>query len=385
MTTNWTLYEKRLKINGNTEKERHINTVVNSINNDFSHSPSFQEVKINGVTTGVHILEDGNKADNVKNIVMKPSDILSIGNIIEWDGIKWLCTSVELYSGIYYYGKIQKCVYSLTINKNGISSEVPIVIESAVRLYSLGQDSTKYTNTLSDDIIVYTPASANIEVDDVYKIGRRNYKVMTVQDVLIDGLLVVKMEVTVEEPIIEKHEYSILILEGEEITLYGGESSTLQLNVQCKLDGVLVSNPKITYSSSDIECCTIDENGLVTIEGTGSSTITATYGDSSDTIIIKSLLNVVDNYEIMITPLDTTIDVYETKTFTANVKNNGVDMPYHGITWIVDNAYCTHTINGRNVTITAKNNINKQIKIKAVLDIDSTKFKEQILTIKSLV
>lgn len=199
MATNWTLYEKRLKINGNTEKERHINTVVNSINNDFSHSPSFQEVKINGVTTGVHILEDSNKADNIKEIVMKPNDTLSIGSIIEWDDIKWLCTSAELYSGTYYYGKIQKSTYSLTINKNGISSEVPIVIESAVRLYSLGQDSTKYINTLSDEIIVYTPASTNIEVDDVYKIGKHNYKVMTVQDVLIDGLLVVKMEVTVEE------------------------------------------------------------------------------------------------------------------------------------------------------------------------------------------
>lgn len=199
MATNWTLYEKKLKINGDTERERHINTVVDSINNDFSHSPSYQEVKINGVTTGVHILEDGNKADNVKNIVMKPSDILNIGNIIEWDSIKWLCTSVELYSGTYYYGKIQKCVYSLTINKNGILSEIPIVIESAVRLYSLGQDSTKYINTLSDEIIVYASATANIEVDDVYQIGKHNYKVMTVQDVLIDGLLVVKMEVTVEE------------------------------------------------------------------------------------------------------------------------------------------------------------------------------------------
>ncbi len=199
MATNWALYEKKLKINGDTERERHINTVVDSINNDFSHSPSYQEVKINGVTTGVHILEDSNKADNIKNIVMKPNDILSIGSIIEWNSIKWLCTSVEFYSDTYYYGKIQKCVYSLTINKNGISSEVPIVIESAVRLYSLGQDSTKYINTLSDEIIVYTPSSANIEVDDVYKIGRRNYKVMTVQDVLIDGLLVVKMEVTVEK------------------------------------------------------------------------------------------------------------------------------------------------------------------------------------------
>ena len=41
------------------------NTVIDSPITASAQS-IFQEVKINGVTTGVHILEDGNKADHVK-------------------------------------------------------------------------------------------------------------------------------------------------------------------------------------------------------------------------------------------------------------------------------------------------------------------------------
>lgn len=200
MAANWAIYEMKLKINGNTERERHINAVVDSINNNFSHSPSYKEVEINGYTTGVHILENN---DDIKNIVMKPNDILSTGSIIEWDNTKWLCTSAEMYSNVYYKGTIQKSIHSLTLHKNGILLEVPIVVESGVRLYSQGQKENKYFPTLENELIIYAPNNKNTESireDNVFRIGKNNYKVMSVQDVLIDGLLVIKVETTTEEP-----------------------------------------------------------------------------------------------------------------------------------------------------------------------------------------
>lgn len=200
MAANWAIYEMKLKINGNTERERHINAVVDSINNNFSHSPSYKEVEINGYTTGVHILENN---DDIKNIVMKPNDILSTGSIIEWDNTKWLCTSAEMYSNVYYKGTIKKSIHSLTLHKNGILLEVPIVVESGVRLYSQGQKENKYFPTLENELIIYAPNNKNTESireDNVFRIGKNNYKVMSVQDVLIDGLLVIKVETTTEEP-----------------------------------------------------------------------------------------------------------------------------------------------------------------------------------------
>jgi hypothetical protein len=98
-----------------------------------------------------------------------------------------------------------------------------------------------------------------------------------------------------------------------------------------------------------------------------------------------------DNFEIVITPSDTEMYVNRTKAFTAGVTNNGVTMPFHGVTWRVynvdgsDNIYCTYVVDGRNISITSKNTINKQIKIKAILNDDVSVLCEQIITIRSLV
>jgi len=184
-----------------TAKEREVNQIKYDLLADFEDSPSYVLATRNGTEQGFHIVDENaiNKSPDKKRVLCKPNESIAVGDLIVWDGNNWLCVDIDGDDTVQMKGLIQQSTHSLTINKNGNPSEVPIVIESAVRLYSLGQDSTKYNNTLSDEIIVYTPSSANIEVDDVYKIGKRNYKVMTVQDVLIDGLLVVKMEVTVEE------------------------------------------------------------------------------------------------------------------------------------------------------------------------------------------
>jgi hypothetical protein len=393
---NWELYEKRLKIDGNSIRERSINNTIDAINDSFVNSPSYFEVYINGAetTTGVQIVSGsstgGQSNSNIKNILMKPNDVLNNGDLIKWNNEYWLNMSVENVGGAYLKGKIIKCTQYITINKNSILSEVPIVIESGVRLYSQGQDDNKYITTLSDEIIVYTPASANIEVDDIYTIGRRNYKVKSVQDVLIDGLLVVKMEVTTEDIVIEEHEYSVTILNGEEVSMYATEHSTLQLEIQCKLDGNLIENPEVEYESSDEDCATVDENGLVTIQGTGTSFITVTYGNATATIKIVGVISIVDIFDITIIPADIDMYVNTTQTFTAKVTNNGIDMPYHAVEWSLvnvdgsSNQYCTYVVNDRDITITSKNFINKQIKIKVTLSVDNDVFEERIITFRSI-
>jgi len=393
---NWTLYEKRLKIDGNSIRERSINNTIDAINDSFVNSPSYFEVYINGAetATGVQIISGsstgGQSNSNIKNILMKPNDVLNNGDLIKWNNEYWLNMSVENVGGAYLKGKIIKCTQYITINKNSILSEVPIVIESGVRLYSQGQDDNKYITTLSDDIIVYTPASANIEVDDIYTIGRRNYKVKSVQDVLIDGLLVVKMEVTTEDVVIEEHEYSVTILNGEEVLLSTATSPTLQLEIQCKLDGVLVDNPEVIYESSNEDYVTVSESGLVTAIDMGISIITVTYGNATATIEVNSVIHASDVFDITITPIDTNMYVNTTQTFTAIVTNNGVDVPDYTVVWSLvnvdgsNNEYCTYVVNDRDITITSKNYINKQIKIKATLLYDSDVFEERIITFRSI-
>lgn len=394
---NWELYEKKLKIDGNSIRERSINNTIDAINDSFVNSPSYFEIYINDseTATGVQIVSGssigGQSNSNIKNILMKPNDVLNNGDLIKWNNEYWLNMSVEDVGGAYLKGKIIKCTQYITINKNSILSEVPIVIESGVRLYSQGQDDNKYITTLSDEIIAYTPASANIEVDDIYTIGRRNYKVKSVQDVLIDGLLVVKMEVTTEDVVIEEHEYSVAILNGEEAILSTVTSPTLQLEIQCKLDGVTVSNPQVTYESSNEDCVIISESGLIAAIDVGMSTITVTYGNATATIEINSVIHASDVFDITITPVDTNMYVNRTKTFTAKVTNNGVEATGYVIVWSLvnvdgsNNTYCDYVVEGNDITITSKNLINKQIKIKATLLYDSNVYEERVITFRSLV
>lgn len=316
------------------------------------------------------------------------------GSIVNYNNKNWLVFSEVKDNKVYKYTKILQCFHSININKNGVLLEVPCVIDSNVRLYSMGQDENKYISTVDDEIIVYVsnnPDTQTIKEDQVYKIGRRNYEVISIQDVIHPGLLVIKMQVTDQQSTFKEHEYSISILNGEEVVLNALEHSTLQLEVQCKLDGAMVKDPEVIFESSDENCAIVDKNGLVTIQGTGTSVITATYGNAITTIKIIGVVNVTDNFDITIIPVDTKMYVNTTKTFTAKVTNNGIDMPYYSVLWSLENVdgsnkeYCTYEINERDIIITAKNLINKQIRIKAVLLNDNSVFEEKIITFESLV
>lgn len=397
---NWELYEKKLKIDGNSIRERSINNTIDAINDSFVNSPSYFEVYINGAetTAGVQIVSGsstGGQGDsNSKTIIMRPNDTLNTGDLIYWDSEYWLCMESEFFSNVYYRGKISKCNKTLQHYKNGILLPIPTVIDNGIRLYSMGQDEGKYMSTVNDEVIAYIPNNADtqdIEVDQVYKIGKRNYEIKSVQDIIIPGLLVLKMEVVTKEPVIEKHEYNISILNGEEVILGATEPSTLQLSIQCKLDGTLVNDPEVTYESSDKACAVVDENGLVTIQGTGTSIITVTYGNAIATIKIIGVIHVTDVFDITITPIDTNMYVNTTQTFTAKVTNNGIDMPYHTVLWSLvnvdgsSNQYCTYVVDDRDIAITSKNLINKQIKITATLLADSDVYEERVITFRSWV
>ena len=260
-----------------------------------------------------------------------------------------------------------------------------------------GQDENKYVSTVDDEIIAYVPNNTDtqeIAVDQIYMIGRRNYKIKTVQDIILPGLLVLKMEATTSEPIIETHEYSVTILNGEEVLLSMVTSPTLQLEIQCKLDGVLVNNPEVTYESSEEDYVTVSETGLVTAIDAGLSTITVNYGTATATIQVTSVIHasdVSDVFDITVIPADTNMYVNSTKTFTAKVTNNGVEATGYIIVWSLvnvdgsNNTYCDYVVEGNDITITSKNLINKQIKIKATLLYDSDVYEERVVTFRSIV
>lgn len=318
------------------------------------------------------------------------------GSLVEFDEKKWIVVSKIFSKTAYKVGSVLECNNTITLNKNHILYNIPCIVESAVRLYQLGDKDNKYLTEPSTNIIIRVPnndITKLIKRADVYKIGMQNYRVVDVNDVIESGLLVLKMEFALsEQP--KDSITTVTILNGEEVNMnYQGQ--TLQLNVEVKIDGETISNPEITYTSSNEEIAIVDENGLVTTVLNGMCTITATYNGVSDTIIINSVTVIPDDFEIILTPTNAnTVKIGTSLTLEAHAMNNGVEDITKHFTWELtnidgsNNVYATIIGNDKTCTITASSlysHINKYIKIKAILTTDVNVSTERQIKLISLI
>lgn len=306
MSIKWDLYKTRLEINGTSLKDRQVNSVVDAINNDFKSSPSFFEVSINGGTTltGVQIVDNStnaaNKVDYIRKIIMKPSDSISVGDIVDWDSKKWLVISAEKFSDLYWYGMMQECNNTLKFykkqNQTSILFEVPCIFSDG----SVSLEEGRFLSLPSGHYLITIPSGyiAKSDMNMRYIINDAPYKTFGINNAT-NGL--VKIEV-VDDSFNEKddkinsiawnidnpqHNYTIDILNGAEQTIKYGESLTL--NIQVKDFGDIVSpTPSLLFESSNGTICTVNQNGVITATNDSGSAI-VTVRLASDTNISSSI------------------------------------------------------------------------------------------------
>jgi hypothetical protein len=205
---NWNLYETKLNRNGNNIRDRQINMMKNAVENDFEASPSYREAYFNDSQsiTKIQVLEEDNPY--VKTILMLPDESINVGDILNFDDEKWLCTKANKTNPVEQSGEVGLCNNTLTFYKSLISStpiEIPCIVSTAGSSMGLDFDETKFINDVSDIIFVKVSnneTTQHIEINDVYKIGRNHYKVLADSDIVETGLLVFKMEKTVEQQVI---------------------------------------------------------------------------------------------------------------------------------------------------------------------------------------
>jgi hypothetical protein len=199
---NWTLYEKKIYMNGTNTKDREINAMKSNIMDNFQNSPSCKETFINDSNISTYVQVNSGKYSYVKNILMMPDEELNAGDILSFDNKKWLCIEVDKINPVYQSGTVYECAFTITLNRNNILYEVPICIESGVRLYQLGVEENKFTNIPSTTIvgrISNNEINQLVERNDVYKIGLQNWKVVDINDAIEPGILVIKFEYHVGE------------------------------------------------------------------------------------------------------------------------------------------------------------------------------------------
>ena len=216
---NWTLYEARMSINGSSVRDREIELMRDGIVDDFCNNPSFRQAIFNNDTeyTDINIVDTSD--ENIKNILMKPGDILSVGDVLDFDNEKWLCVKVNKTNPVQYTGEVWLCNNTINHYQNDILYTLHCVVENKVRLYSMGYKEAKYISLPDQNIMVYVSnnkTSSSISRNDVYNLSGDNYKVIDINRVTMPGILVLKMEFTQEEQNIPSSPPSDFYIDGND-------------------------------------------------------------------------------------------------------------------------------------------------------------------------
>jgi hypothetical protein len=254
------------------------------------------------------------------------------GSIVDVDNKVWLVVSKVFDNLAYKTTSIIETNNVLTVIKDGILHKVPCVIESSVQLYRLGIEETRYINMPETTIVCFVPdneiTSGSIKRDDIYKLSPvDNYKVIDINRVLFPGILVLGLEYSQESQ--PDYNYTIEILNGAEIDIE--EETSLQLNIQVKLNGEVVSpTPPIIYETIDEYVVNVDDKGLVTAYDVIDSCVISVMLEFDQDVSADIVVNVIDDpyeddYSVEINGSDIIYCGY-TEQYSAIFRNNGIPM-----------------------------------------------------------
>jgi hypothetical protein len=301
MTVNsWDVYLRRINQNGSSQKDRLVANAQRIITDNFSNSPSFETVTINGTSQEVNIVDENSlfKNPNKKRILCKPDETISNGDLVVWDSENWLCTDTDDIE-VYVRGIIEKCNNNLKyLSSVGATVTVPCIISDRILLDA---KENKYYILPNNEIWVIVDSNSDstpIDVDQRFLLSGNAYKVEAIDNITKPGLITFKMcfDSIVEDDNTSlgianytsmSHTYAILILNGSEINLSLG--SSLQLEIECTDNDEVVTSPTVAYSllTGSTGFISVSTSGLVSGAVLGSGSVKATYSSSTDSIAIN--------------------------------------------------------------------------------------------------
>jgi len=382
----WTDYQAR---RGQDRKTLFTDNMKNLVSTEFENSTSYELVKISDVDRKTRIVEESSiiKNPNRKRLLCFPNETISIGEIVEFDNSNWICVNGDTTSKISDVGIIERCNNTLQFYDSSLTlHSIPCIVSKGL----ISLDEQKIISTLDSEIAIQisnTDITRQIPMNYVFKIGLRSWKVTNIDDITVNGLLILRMVYSETEPLV--HTFGITI-QNSDATLYVDD--VLTLNIICTDNGVQVINPNITYSSSNPLIASV-VSGVITCLSEGSSVISVFYNGISDSINLTVQNEaIVDNYTISITGL-TTVKLGNSITLTSNVFNSGIVDLSKSVVWslsnqdLSSNIYLSIVSQTSSITLKATSNsayINKYVVIRASKSDDLSVFDEHLLQIKSL-
>ena len=171
---------------------------------DFDSNPSCKDVLLNGEQTKVIVYIDTDIITGGKSykIVMKPNEVLKIGDILIIDDETWFVTKVEINKLISYSGTLAKSTCVLKFYKNGELKSLPCFITVGTRNY-INERDNDFLRLPKSLYTAYCPDLGYLDKQDVnirffikdyiYRaVGIDNLTVL--EDEVRDGLIIMKLE-----------------------------------------------------------------------------------------------------------------------------------------------------------------------------------------------
>ncbi|WP_099467742.1 hypothetical protein [Konateibacter massiliensis] len=151
----WNSYNKRLTINGTTQRDRSKNQTKYNILKNAPTNPSCKEVKLNGEDSYL-IINTGTKP-YYKEFESLPGQKILAGDYVEWANSIWLVYEADCDDEIYIDGNLRQCQYELfwqNADGNIVSRYAWVQNASA---YNNGESGNNTITLQSNQFMVYIP------------------------------------------------------------------------------------------------------------------------------------------------------------------------------------------------------------------------------------
>lgn len=133
-----------------------------------------------------------------KKILTDMDSVIKRGSIMEFDGAAWLVISPIYNRQAYKVSSVKECVESIEI----AGVEVPFAVENSIQLYRLGVKEIRLGSVSNTTIVARIPdneTTRKLKEWDIIPVGRNNFRLTDIQDVIEPGLLVLKLERSIED------------------------------------------------------------------------------------------------------------------------------------------------------------------------------------------
>lgn len=371
---------------------------------DFLLYEKGENITVNNEEQTALIIDAADKLTYYDDKIIRTKCQIKTGDTIGYNGLKYLTISQVNKEEKSYKARIRKCSYRIAFNWSGNIKWFDCIEESQMFDVSAGT----IISVASGNIYItlpYNPDTRAISLSQRFYVTNQPFKVVGV-DKSQEGLIKLNCDLDtinqtdddVENNIVDRwkyevaHTYALTIINGDAANVLIND--VIQLNVTATDNGTSITNPAITFTSSNPEIVSVDNSGKVMGIELGQAVITAklTYHSTiSDTIIVTSVETATHSYSISISGSSTLMSGFK-KSYVSHIYDNGSEITDKSVVWSIRNqdgttskAYATITAStGTSVTVKADISsicIGKYVVLKATLSDDATVFNEHIIEI----